>query len=85
VEQSHHRLKRTVDQALMLRNSRDFESIQAYQHFLEQVIGKQNVKRKEKLEQERPFLKPLPQTERVLSPSVRLPHVERDSFEPSRR
>lgn len=63
VEQSHHRLKRTVDQALMLRNSRDFESIQAYQHFLEQVMGKQNLKRKEKLEQERPFLKPLPRTE----------------------
>lgn len=60
IEQRHHRLKRTVEQALMLRNSRDFDSLAAYQDFLEQVMRKQNLKRKEKLEQERPLLKPLP-------------------------
>lgn len=63
VEQSHHRLKRTLEQAFMLRNSRDFESVQAYQYFLEQMLHKQNMKRQEKFLQEKALLKPLPRTE----------------------
>src|SRR5271169_3025541 len=34
VEQRHHRFKRAVDQALMLRGSRDFADIKAYRQFL---------------------------------------------------
>lgn len=62
VEQSHHRLKRSVEQTLMLRNSKDFDSVADYQRFLEQVLNKQNLKRQEKLGKEKPFLKPLPGT-----------------------
>ena len=34
VEQRHHRFKRAVAQELMLRGSRDFASVDAYQRFL---------------------------------------------------
>ena len=38
VEQSHHRFKRGVDQALLLRGSRDFEDRGAYAAFLRQLL-----------------------------------------------
>ncbi len=34
VEQGHYRLKKTLDQSLMLRGSRDFPSREAYETFL---------------------------------------------------
>ena len=34
VEQSHHRFKRAVEQALLLRGSRDFGSLAEYAQFL---------------------------------------------------
>ncbi len=37
VEQSHHRFKRALDQALMLRGSRDFESRETYVAFLQTI------------------------------------------------
>ena len=38
VEQRHHRFKRAVDQALLLRNSRDFADRQQYEQFLSQAV-----------------------------------------------
>jgi hypothetical protein len=37
VEQRHHRFKRALDQSLMLRGSRDFESRQHYEKFVEEL------------------------------------------------
>jgi transposase len=53
VEQSHHRFKRVVDQALLLRGSRDFASREAYEAFLHGLCVKRNAKRKERFEQEK--------------------------------
>jgi hypothetical protein len=39
VEQRHHRLKRAVDQALMLRGSRDFGALAGYQEFLRALLA----------------------------------------------
>ena len=39
VEQSHHQFKRAVDQALMLRGSRDFASREAYEAFLRRLFA----------------------------------------------
>ncbi len=38
VEQRHYRLKEAVDQTLMLRGSRDFESREDYKKFLEPSV-----------------------------------------------
>ncbi len=60
VEQRHHRFKKAVDQALMLRGSRDFESREAYETFLEQLFAQLNAGRRERLAEESPLLRELP-------------------------
>ena len=59
-EQAHHRLKDAIDQALMLRGSRNFSSLEEYGAFIKKVVERRNRLVKEKLEQERAHLQPLP-------------------------
>ena len=61
VEQSHHRMKRAVDQALMLRGSRDFPSRAAYDAFLCDLFRRRNAGRAARLAEELPLLGRLPQ------------------------
>ena len=60
VEQRHHRLKKAVDQALMLRGSRDFLSRQEYEQFLEELYDQLNAGRQERLREELKALGRLP-------------------------
>jgi hypothetical protein len=60
VEQRHHRLKRAVDQALMLRGSRDFLSREDYGTFLKRLISQLNAGRRERFVEEIKVLGPLP-------------------------
>jgi hypothetical protein len=53
VESSHHHLKRRLKQRLILRGHRDFESLAAYQQWLEQAFDAFNAERNKKLEIER--------------------------------
>jgi Mu transposase, C-terminal domain len=59
-EQSHHRFKRALEQALLLRGSRDFEGRPAYERFLGQLCQQANAGRALRLAEERPLLRPLP-------------------------
>ena len=60
VEQSHHRLKRAMDQALMLRGSRDFATRSEYEAFLMQLFDQLNKNRTERLKEELAVLRSLP-------------------------
>ena len=60
VEQSHHRFKQAVDQALMLRGSRDFASRGDYQVFLKKLMAGRNANRKERFHEEMAVLSSLP-------------------------
>lgn len=60
IEQSHYRLKTAIDQALMLRGSRDFSSVKEYESFLDQTMESRNRGRMEKVLEEKKLLKPLP-------------------------
>lgn len=60
VEQSHHRFKRGVDQALLLRGSREFEDREAYAAFLRQLLARRNSGRKARFAEELQSLRPLP-------------------------
>lgn len=62
VEQSHHRLKRALEQALLLRGGRDFESRQDYEVFLRKVIEGRNRGRWDKYAEELARMEPLPLT-----------------------
>jgi hypothetical protein len=52
VEQRHHRFKRAVDQALMLRGSRDFADVQTYRQFLKVLTDRLNLGRQARLAEE---------------------------------
>ena len=59
-EQAHYRLKDAIGQALMLRGSRDFSSLEEYTGFVRKVVDRRNRLVQGKLEQERPHLQLLP-------------------------
>ena len=60
VEQRHHRFKRAVDQELMLRGSRDFESRLSYAEFLRHLFRRLNAGRAGRLAEELTVLRSLP-------------------------
>ncbi len=61
VEQRHHRLKRAVDQALMLRGSRDFASLADYKQFLRLLLAQLNAGRRDRVKVEMQYLRALPE------------------------
>jgi hypothetical protein len=60
VEQSHHRFKQAVDQALMLRGHRDFARRGDYEAFLRKVMAGRNANRRARFAEELAVLEPLP-------------------------
>jgi hypothetical protein len=92
VEQSHRRFKEAVEQVLLLRGSRDFESREAYERFLKELVAARNAGRRKRLDEELPRLGRLPERRRESCKrlSVRvdrgsLIHVDRNTYSvPSR-
>lgn len=60
VETQHRHLKAALDQALILRNSRDFATIDDYRRFVDQLVGRRNRRRQDALKTELAALNPLP-------------------------
>jgi len=60
VEQRHHRFKRAVDQALLLKNSRDFEDRLEYERFLRRLFKQLNAGRRKRFLEEQAVLHRLP-------------------------
>lgn len=87
VEQRHYRLKRAVEQALLLRGSRDFESVEAYKEFLRLLLAQLNAGRRERVTIEMQHLRALPERRldsvkrlRVKVDSGSLVYVERNAY-----
>lgn len=60
IEQSHYRFKQAVDQALMLRGHRDFETREAYEQFIALVFKQRNSGRSKRFQEELLVLGSLP-------------------------
>ena len=60
VEQRHFRFKRALDQSLMLRSSRDFDSRKDYADYLKKLFSHLNAGRKLRLQEEQKVLRRLP-------------------------
>jgi len=60
VEQRHYRFKKALDQALMLRGSRDFKSRKEYEKFLKELFKQLNAGRQNRLEEELKVMGKLP-------------------------
>ena len=87
VEQRHHRLKRAVDQSPLLRDGRDFESVDGHKNFLRSLVAQLNAGRRERLRIEMQFLRELPagrlesmKRERVKVDSGSLIWVDRNAY-----
>jgi hypothetical protein len=59
IESSNGGLKRAVEQHLLMRGSRDFESLAVYEAFLFGIMEKRNAGRQQKLAEELAVMKPL--------------------------
>lgn len=59
IESANGAFKQAVEQHLLLRGSRDFESLEAYERFLWQIMVKRNALRSEKLAEEMAVMRPL--------------------------
>jgi hypothetical protein len=59
VEAANGAFKRAVEQELLLRGSRDFSSLESYEHFLHQILQRRNSARRERLVEELAVMRPL--------------------------
>src|SRR5215472_2263446 len=61
IESAHGHLKQAVADALLLRGSREFDTLEAYRRFLDELVGRRNARNRKRLDLERPSLQPLPE------------------------
>ena len=60
IESPHGHLKKALEDALLLRGSRDFDDLDAYRRFVDEIVGRQNANNRKRIELERASLSPLP-------------------------
>jgi len=60
VEGPHGHLKRALEDALLLRGSRDFDALVDYRAFVDEVVGRRNSHLRTRIDAERAVLRPLP-------------------------
>src|SRR5207302_5339807 len=80
-------LKKAMEQALLLRDSRDFASVAHYETFLRTLLAQLNAGRRTRLAEEMPYLRALPERrlesakrQRVKVDSGSLVYVDRDTY-----
>ena len=61
IESVHGHLKKAVEDALLLRGSRDFPDLAAYRGFIDEVTGRRNARNRKLIEAERATLKKPPE------------------------
>lgn len=60
IEGPHGHLKRALEDALLLRGTRDFDDLAAYRRFLDEFSGRRNARNRKRIDAERAMLQPLP-------------------------
>jgi transposase InsO family protein len=60
IEAAHGHLKHAVEDALLLRGSRDFDTIAEYRRFVDELVGRRNARNRKRIDVERTALRPLP-------------------------
>src|SRR5437899_5573186 len=60
IESPHGHLKQAIEDALLLRGSRDFDTLDAYRRFVDEIVGRRNARNAKRLDLERSALQSLP-------------------------
>src|SRR5215471_11149583 len=61
IESAHGHLKQALEDALLLRGTRDFADLDAYRAFVDEIVGRRNANNRKRIELERTKLRDLPQ------------------------
>jgi hypothetical protein len=87
VESSHGHFKGALEQALLLRGSRDFSDGRSYAQFLQELVSRRNLARRTRLAEEQTLLRALPAGRLESFAKVHLPvhpssliHVQRNTY-----
>jgi hypothetical protein len=60
IESAHGHLKKALEDALLLRGSRDFDALDGYRRFIDEIVGRRNAHNRKRIELERAQLRTLP-------------------------
>ena len=60
IESPHGHLKQAIEDALLLRGTRDFVDLDTYRRFIDEIVGRRNARNAKRLDLERPALQWLP-------------------------
>jgi len=60
IEGAHGHLKRAIEDALLLRGTRDFDDLAAWRRFVDEIVGRRNAGHAKRIDQERAILNRLP-------------------------
>jgi hypothetical protein len=60
IESPHGHLKQAIEDALLLRGSRNFDTLDAYRRFIDEIVGRRNARNAKRLDLERSALQSLP-------------------------
>jgi transposase InsO family protein len=60
IESPHGHLKRAIEDALLLRRPRDFDTLEAYRRIIDEVVGRRDARNRKRFDLERPELQALP-------------------------
>ena len=60
IEGPHGHLKRAIEDALLMRGSRDFDDLAAYRRFVDEIVGRRNARNAKRIDIERAELQELP-------------------------
>lgn len=60
IESAHGHLRRGLEDALLLRGSRDFDDLTTYRRFIDEVVGRRNARLRQRIDLERAALQELP-------------------------
>ena len=54
IESPHGHLKQAIEDALLLRGSRDFDTLDAYRRFIDEIVGRRNARNAKRLDTRAP-------------------------------
>ena len=60
IESPNGHLKRAIEDALLMRGSRDFQTLPDYRRFIDEIVGRINARNAKRIDVERASLRPLP-------------------------
>jgi transposase InsO family protein len=80
IEGPHGHLKRAIEDALLMRGSRNFEHLAEYRRFIDELVSRRNARNAKRIDIERPKLKALPERRSIDYEEITVPVTSSGGF-----